>query len=239
MTITAVIPDRRHTDESVLERLVGSRPNEVIFVAHCILDENVRYLDGASHGGAVPDAARLVASGIGVCQMSCPEVRAWGGVRKSRMVRAYGLRDTRVYPFRRPLFTLFLWSTRLRCRQLIREVVRDIERYRDGRVEVIALVGVGALLLCGMRTTLGLDRSFETVAGCPLAKIDRALMSESAVAGYRVAGAGLFMTGGRKRFTRRRIHVPATVYDLIAEMRGIDHRLDLNIGAVGTHGRRS
>ena len=241
MTITAVIPEHRHTDESLLERLADSRSNEVIFGAHCILDENVRYLGGAFHGRAVPEAARLVASGIGVCQTPCPPrcergaacaSREWCG-RMARATLACTL-------FGAPLFRLFRWYTRLRRRQLAREVVRAIEGYRDGGVDVIALVGMGVSPSCGVRTTLDLDRSLETVAGCRLAKIDRALMKEYAVAGCRVAGERLFRTSGvRKRLTRRRIHVPATEYDLIAEMRGIDQRLDLNIGAVGTHGRRS
>lgn len=38
----------------------------MIFVAHCVLDENVSYLRGSFRAGALPEAARLVASGIGV-----------------------------------------------------------------------------------------------------------------------------------------------------------------------------
>jgi hypothetical protein len=60
-----------------------------------------------------------------------------GGVQKSRMLRAYGLRDTRLYRYRRPLFTLFTWYTRVRYRQLARHVVNEIEQHRDGGVEVI------------------------------------------------------------------------------------------------------
>ena len=189
MTITAVIPEHRHADESLLERLADSRSDEVIFGAHCILDENVRYLGGAFHGGAVPEAARLVASGIGVCQMPCPRGASAG--RRARVENGAGVWPAPTLActlFGAPLFRLFRWYTRLRCRQLAREVVRAIEGYRDGGVDVIALVGVGVSPSCGVRTTLDLDRSFETVAGCRLAKIDRALMNEYAVAGCRVAG---------------------------------------------------
>ena len=70
------------------------------------------------------------------------------------MLRACGLRDSRLYPYRRPLFRLFAWYTRLRYRQLARHVLREIEQYRDGGVEVVGVVGVGASPSCGVQTTL-------------------------------------------------------------------------------------
>lgn len=212
-------------EQPLIERLADARSDRVIFVSHCLLDENVRYLGGAFHPGAVPEAAQLIDSGAGLCQMPCPEFRAWGGVRKSTMLRAYGLRDTRLYRCRRPLFSLFTWYTRLRYRQLARHVVRDIEQYRKGGVEVVGVFGVGASPSCGVHTTLDLKRSFETVAACPLASIDRALINERVVAGCRVAGEGLFVTALRRRLRRRGIDLPMIEYDLIAEMRGVNQRL--------------
>lgn len=52
-----------HTDDRLLARLADARSNKVIFVSHCMLDENVRYLGGAFHSGAPPEAAQLVARG--------------------------------------------------------------------------------------------------------------------------------------------------------------------------------
>jgi hypothetical protein len=34
-------------DQYLIERLADARSNKVIFVSHCLLDENVRYLGGA------------------------------------------------------------------------------------------------------------------------------------------------------------------------------------------------
>jgi predicted secreted protein len=215
-------------DRSLDARLADARSKRVVFLSHCLLDENVRYLGGAFHGGAVPEATELVASGVGICQMPCPEQRAWGGVRKPRMLRAYGLRETRLYPLRRPLFRLFVWYTRLRYRWLARRVVREIAQYRDAGVEVAALVGVGASPSCGVLTTLDLERSFELVAGCPLARIDRRLINERAVAACRMPGEGLFMTALRRRLKRRGIQVRLLEYDLIVEMRGLNQRLDVD-----------
>jgi hypothetical protein len=101
----------RHVEVLLSERLADARGREVVFVSHCLLNENTRYLGGAFHRGAVPEMIELLNSGVGLSQMPCPEQRAWGGVLKRRMLRAYGLRDSALYPMRGALFRLFVWQT--------------------------------------------------------------------------------------------------------------------------------
>jgi hypothetical protein len=38
----------------------------VVFVSHCLLDENARYLGGAFHPGAVPEMIGLLRRGVGL-----------------------------------------------------------------------------------------------------------------------------------------------------------------------------
>jgi hypothetical protein len=85
------------------ERLADAPGKRVVFVSHRLLDENGRHLGGVFHSGAVPEAGDLIRSGVGICQMPRPERHAWGGIRKPMMLRAYDLRDTPLYRFRRPL----------------------------------------------------------------------------------------------------------------------------------------
>lgn len=193
----------------------------MVFVSHCLLNENARYLGGAFHRGAVPEMTELLRSGVGLYQMPCPEQRAWGGVLKRRMLLAYGLRDRAVYPLRGILFRLFVWHTRVRYRRLAGRVARDIDDYRDAGIDVLGVVGVGGSPSCGVSTTLDLRRSFETLAACPLALVDRTVMNERAVVGCRVAGDGLFLRTLKRQLARRGLDVPFVEYDLIAEMRGI------------------
>lgn len=77
---------------------------------------------------------------------------------------------------------------------------------------------------CGAGTTLDIGRSFEIVAGCPLAGIDRALVNQRAVAGCRIAGDGLFTRALKRQLRRRAIDVRVLEHDLIAEMRGLEQR---------------
>src|SRR5215207_7243130 len=68
----------------VLRRaLSDARSGQVVFVSHCMLNQNVRYQGGATRPGAVDEVvARLQRAGVGIVQMPCPEQRAWGGVDK-------------------------------------------------------------------------------------------------------------------------------------------------------------
>lgn len=207
-------------EQQLYERLADARGREVVFVSHCLLNENARYLGGAFHRGAVPEMIEMLRSGVGVYQMPCPEQQAWGGVLKRRMLRAYGLRDSALYRFRGALFRLFVWHTRVRYRRVAARVAADIEDYSRAGVRVLGVVGVGGSPSCGVNTTLDLRRSFEAVAACPLAMIDRRTVNERAVVACRAAGEGLFIRALKRELKRRRVDVPFVEYDLIAEMRG-------------------
>jgi hypothetical protein len=65
------------------------------------------------------------------------------------MLRAYGLRDSRLYPVRGPLFRAFVAHTRLRYLLLARRTARDIEDFRRAGVRVLGVVGVGGSPSCG------------------------------------------------------------------------------------------
>jgi hypothetical protein len=203
------------------ERLADARGREVVFVAHCLLDENARYLGGAFHRGAVPELVELLQDGVGVCQLPCPEQRAWGGVLKPWMLRAYGLRDTPLYDLRGALFRLFVAYTRLRYRLLARRAARDIDDCLRGGVRVLGVVGVGGSPSCGTATTLDLREAFEIVARCPLARIDRATVNERVVLGCSKPGEGLFTRALERELARRGIDVPFVDHDLAAEMHGV------------------
>src|SRR5690348_5025831 len=98
---------------ALARQLSDARGNKIVFLSHCLLDENVRYLGGAFHSGAIPEVVPLIRGGLGICQMPCPEMHAWGGVHKKWMLRAYGLRDTHLYPLRHLLLRLFTLYTRV------------------------------------------------------------------------------------------------------------------------------
>jgi uncharacterized protein YbbK (DUF523 family) len=62
-------------------RLADERGKRVVFLSHCLLNQNVRYLGGATRPGGLPEVvSALQREGLGIVQMRGPEQRAWGGV---------------------------------------------------------------------------------------------------------------------------------------------------------------
>jgi uncharacterized protein YbbK (DUF523 family) len=205
----------------LLERLKDERGKRVIFVSHCLLNENTRYLGGAFRRGCVDELLDVFQQeGLGIYQMHCPEQRAWGGVLKRYFMPIYGSRGTLLYRLRAILLPLFLWYTRWRYRRLAKEVVRDIQDYGRSGFEVEGIVGVGGSPSCGVWSRLDLRRSLEIVAGCPLARLDRRVMNEEAVAACVSNGEGLFIAELRRELRRKHLNVRWYEHDLLGEIRG-------------------
>jgi uncharacterized protein YbbK (DUF523 family) len=202
-------------------RLADERSGRVVFVSHCLLNENTRYLGGAFQAGAVPELIDgLVRAGVGISQMPCPEQRAWGGVLKRLLLHAHGIEGSPLYALRGPALRLWVAYTSIVYARLARQVAREIEDYRRSGFEVVGVIGVGSSPSCGVDNTLDMRRSLEVVAACPIAAIDRSTMNERAVAGCRRAGEGIFIRRLRRRLERRGVSVPFVEYDIVAEMRG-------------------
>ena len=208
--------------EAILaSRLADERSGEVVFVSHCLLNENTRYLGGAFRPGSVAEVvAALQARGAGIHQMPCPEQRAWGGVLKRRMLRAYGTKGTAAYRLRRPLLALFVLETRLVYARLARRVVADVEDYVRSGYRVLGIVGVGASPSCGVTTTLDMRHSFEVMAASRVEEVDRRELNRRAIVECRRAGQGIFVRELRRRLDRRGLDVPFLEHDLGAEMVG-------------------
>lgn len=205
--------------ESIRARLADERSGKVAFISHCLLNENVRYLGGAFHPAAVDDVVdTLRSASVGLCQMPCPEQRAWGGVLKRNVVRWYA-RPNMPKWLRLAGSRAFLVYTRLRYRVLARSVAREIADYTRSGFDVVAVYGIGGSPSCGVFSTLDLNGALRAAMSCPLARLDRRYMNEDVVAASVVSGRGLFVTELQRQLSRSGIIVPWREHDLIREMR--------------------
>lgn len=212
---------RKRTLAELQRTLADQRGRRVVFVSHCILNQNVRYLGGAGRRGGVEEVVNhLLAEGLGIHQMPCPEQRAWGGVAKRHLIPAYGSQGTMRYRLRRPLTTLFLWRTRRVYARLARQVASEITDYDRSGVEVSGVVGVGPSPSCGVVRTLDVRRSLEVIAACPLAEASTEWLNAELMSSAMVAGQGMFTRALRSEIRRRGLDVPFREHDLIAELRG-------------------
>ena len=136
---------RTDTTLDTLRRVLrDERSGRVVLMSHCLLNQNGRYLAGATRPGGLDGVVcALQRRGQGIVQMPCPEQYAWGGACKRYTMPAYGAERTRFRRLRRPATGLFLAYTRLAYRRLARRVAADIADYLRSGFTVEAVVGVG------------------------------------------------------------------------------------------------
>ena len=217
-------------------RLVDERSGRVVFVSHCLLNENVRYLGGATRPGAVDELVAAVAgAGVGFCQMPCPEQRAWGGVLKRELLQTYGVDRRGLRPVRRRLLPLLVAYTRWRYRRLARQVATEVADYVRSGYDVVGIVGVDGSPSCGVRRTIDFSEAADAIGSCDPATVTRAAFNDRVVASTIVPGPGLFIAEIRRQLRRRRLAVPLFAHDLLEELagaRGVPTDLEAALGSV-------
>ena len=210
----------RHRTPGLVARLPDARSRRVVLLAHCLLNENVRYLGGATRPGAVAELVEpYLRSGVGIVQLPCPEQHAWGGVLKRHLLHLYGNRLLRWSAVRRPVVAIARAVTVLRYAAPARRTARLVADYAAADVDVVGVVGVGASPSCGVLTTLDLDGAVEAMARCRRCLLTPDVVNRQVVAGNVVAGPGLFVSALQRRLDREGLDVPMREHDLLGELR--------------------
>jgi predicted secreted protein len=201
------------------ERLHDQRGRQVVFLSHCLLNANTRYLGGAGRRGSVAEIVQpCLEQGIGIVQLPCPEEHAWGGVLKRWLLRFYGADARLSFRLRAMLFPLMVFYTRHVYRRLARQVANQIQDYLASGFEVLGVIGVDGSPSCGMQTTMNLERAFVQVGRLqPVATVADV---NAIVRSNAIGGRGLFVALLEEELRRRSLTVPFAAHDLMAELEG-------------------
>lgn len=203
------------------KRLKDDRGKKVIFLSHCLLNENTRYLGGAFRKAGVDELIDdLQKRGIGIVQMKCPEQKVWGGVLKEKMLRGYGIKGTSLNVFRKLYMKCFLRRTKRKYRKMAVEVTLEILDYLKSGCEVVGIVGIKGSPTCGVTAALDMNRSSKFVAGLNIKTLTREYFNEECYKRCLVQREGLFIHELKKQLYRARIEVNFFEHDLLAEMQG-------------------
>jgi predicted secreted protein len=189
------------------------RSGRVVFLSHCLLNQNTRYLGGAVCRGVVPGAvASDIADGTGIVQMSCPEQRVWGGVLKTRLMWVLDHPwVARAGPVLLPALSRYL---RRRYTPLAREVADDIQDYLASGFAVCGVIGVSGSPTCGVHTTLDLPAAAAAVARCPRGSVTSTWLNESVVGPAQRSGTGIFIQVLADELRRRHLPVELREHEL-------------------------
>lgn len=119
----------RHKDQR------GSR---VVFVAHCLLNANVKVYEYADYPAMYLEILQILNKHkIGLVQLPCPETTHLG------LQRWWHVKDQYDTPGYRTL-----------CRKLAQPVIDQVKTYRQEGVEVVAILGIDGSPTCGMNKTV-------------------------------------------------------------------------------------
>ena len=200
--------NRSHRRRQALQTsMADARSGEVVFISHCLLNQNTRYLGGAVCRGVVSAAITpYVMDGTGIIQMPCPEQRAWGGVLKTRML--WLIEHPRIARAAPVLFPVVLRYVRWRYAHQARAIVRDVAGYLASGLSVRGIVGVAGSPSCGVDTTLDLKRAAAAVAGRRRDPATAAWMNTVVVGPALRPGRGMFTEELTCAMGRRNVDVP-------------------------------
>jgi predicted secreted protein len=191
------------------------RSGRVVFVSHCLLNQNTRYLGGAMCPGVVADAVDpYLSDGVGIVQMPCPEQQSWGGVLKRRFL--WLIDHPRIARLIGTLSRLVNGYIRIRYRRIATRVVRDLEDYAEEGFELVGVIGVAGSPSCGVNTTLDLSSALKAIGSCPQSGPTTDWINQSVVAASSLPGRGLFIDALADGMNRRSIPVPLDEVDLAA-----------------------
>jgi len=200
-------------------KLRDERSNKVVFVSHCLLNENTRYLGGAFRKGCVDEIVdELQSNGFGIIQMKCPEQKAWGGILKPTMWIALGLKKSKLYKLNWLFFPIFVWNTKRVYTSLAKKVVHEIKENINSGIKVVGILGVDSSPSCGVNNTLGLKASFEYFVNSNLDSIDKKEMNAYFSDKCKCAGQGLFIKALKKELKKNGLNTPFYGRDLFKEI---------------------
>jgi len=126
------------------------RSKYIVFVAHCILNQNSISDGTAIYPGSITEIMELLCSyNVGVVQMPCPELMClgldWGNLSEHNLPVAE--ENTRI---RTKMSQKFMAS---RIQQLVHYIDFQIKEYHKYGFEILGIVGINRSPSCGVDTT--------------------------------------------------------------------------------------
>jgi predicted secreted protein len=111
------------------------RSKRIVFVSHCILNQNARPIGGEKFSGVVKEILDMFAdSGIGVVQIPCPQLEFNGGLNRKSQSKDYYDNN----------------GFRSKCQKLSTNVIESIDSYIKKNYEVLGILGIEMSSTCGV-----------------------------------------------------------------------------------------
>ena len=120
------------------------RSKRIVFVAHCILNQNAVSVGRERSPGPVKELLELLSeAGVGIVQMPCPQIHYNNGLnRKTKPKEKY---DTKVF--------------RTACRSQAKLILEQIKTYLSKDYNILGILGVETSPTCAVHQLLDGNRN--------------------------------------------------------------------------------
>ena len=134
------------------------RSKSVVFVAHCILNQNAISDGTACFPGCIKEIVDLLrVSDVGIVQMPCPELHCLGLDRGN----IHGSSTPVVEENTRIRKALQQQPAMVRIERLVQDVVFQVQEYQKHGFEIKGVIGVNRSPSCGVETTSNDNQEVE------------------------------------------------------------------------------
>lgn len=116
---------------------IDRRSKKIIFVAHCILNQNSVVNGIARFSGMIKDVVQIfLDKDIGIIQLPCPELLFAGSQRNKMRRDGYDTPEFRDH-----------------CNRILIDIFKQIEDYTSNGYKILCIIGIARSPSCGVKTT--------------------------------------------------------------------------------------
>jgi len=139
---------RKTVEEEAM--FTDTRSKTIVFVAHCILNQNSISDGTAEYPGSIKEIMELlIKSDVGIVQMPCPELMCLGLDRENRNEKVLPVLEDNT----RIRMLMEKESSAGKIRHLVQDLLFQISEYKKYGFEIRGIVGINRSPSCGVNTT--------------------------------------------------------------------------------------
>jgi predicted secreted protein len=208
--------------KTIKKKLSDERNKEIVFVSHCVLNENTRYFGGAFCSGINKSVVEeLIKRKVGIVQMECPEKVAWGGIDKKYLWIPFDKKSKSQKILIKLIYPFFVARTKYKYWIIAKKIVKDICDYQKSGYLIKGIIGIDGSPTCGIAKTLDMKESLKYFEDCDIRTLERKRFNDDMYEKCCYNDSGIFIKTLKRIFKRKGIDIPMSSVDLIKEKENV------------------
>jgi predicted secreted protein len=208
-----------HTMKILKERFADERSKKVMFIAHCLINENTRYMGGAFCRGINKEIIDILNhTDCGIVQMICPERLAWGGIYKKSLYQYHGKAKKKfIFNISALFMPLFMFILNRKMKWIAQYTAEEIQDYITNGMEIEGIIGIKGSPACGVTACPDLQEYFKWSSKIDINKVTRKEQNEI-LKKVTKNGSGEYIKFLKRELEKRKLKVAFYEFDLFDEM---------------------